>query len=122
MSRIKTIVNSVASEYGIPKEALFGGIKRDIAVTAARAKIIYTLRESDKPLSYNQIGNYLNLNHTSCIYLYKKMKTTNEKYYDNLLEKVGERTRKNHERYLKKYKLLKLKKEFEKGIMIEMRV
>jgi chromosomal replication initiation ATPase DnaA len=122
MSRIKKVIIDVANEYGVPKEALLGGIRRDILVTAARAKITYILRQGDKPLSYPQIGNALNLDHTSCLYLMKKMKATDGKYYDNLIAKLHEKTKKLHQKNIRNYKLLRLKKEFERGIMIEVRV
>jgi len=122
MSRIKKIIEETAREYQIPKEAMYGGIKRDILITAARAKAIYRLRECLYQLSYPQIGRALNMDHTSCIYLYKKMKATKGKYYDNRLSELHEKTKKLHEKNIRNFKLSKLKKEFEKGIMIEVRV
>jgi len=119
MSRIKKIIDETAKNYNMPKEAIFCGVKRDIGITAARAKIIYELRNCDNPMSYPQIGKLLNLDHTSCVYLHKKMTATKGRYYDDRLVKMCRATQLAHARRNRELKLLKLKKAFEKGIVIQ---
>jgi chromosomal replication initiation ATPase DnaA len=119
MSRIKKIIDETAKNYNMPKEAILSRARRDIAITAARAKIIYELRNSEKPPSYPQLGKILNLDHTSCLYLHKKMAATKGRYYDDRLEKICRSTQLVHARRNRQIKLLKLKKAFEKGIVFQ---
>jgi len=119
MSRIKKIIDETAKNYNMPKEAIFLGSRRDIAITAARARITYELRNSARPMSYPQIGKLLNLNHTSCLYLQKKMKATKGRYFDDKLQNLCRSTQLVHARRNRQIKLLKLKKAFEKGIVFQ---
>jgi len=116
MSRIAKLIDSVVEHYKIPRAIVFGGTRRDLASTAARAKIVYELRRGDKPLSFPQIGKILNLDHSSCIHVYKKMSVTNGEYYDDRLAKICRSTQNIHAKRNREFRLSKLKKAFENGI------
>ena len=119
MTRIKKLIEETAKHYNMPKEAIFCGVKRDIGITAARAKIVYEIRNSDKPLSYPQLGRLLNLDHTSCLYLHKKMSATKGRYYDDRLEKICQTTKRIHAKRNKELRILKLKEAFKHGITFQ---
>jgi hypothetical protein len=119
MSRIDKVIDEAAKRYGIPRSRIFCGIKGDIRLTAARAKITYELKNSDKPLSFSQIGKILKLDHSSCIHLFKRMVETNGNYYDEKLNKVCRATKRIHSKNNQRYKLIELNKKFARGIMVQ---
>jgi len=123
VSRISDAITAAAKEYDIPRDQIFGlkriGTKKDIRVCAARWRVIYTLRSMEKPLTYPQIGKVLNLDHTTCINAYKKMKETNGTYFDNQLNNLNKGTIRLHRNRKKKWMLAALKQQFDKGIFIK---
>jgi chromosomal replication initiation ATPase DnaA len=123
MSRIKKIINEVSKEMNVPVERIYGlgkiGTQKDMIVTAARWKIIHQLREGKKPLSYPQIGKILNIDHSTVIYAAKKMKATEGRYFDERIKKLSPQSIKITKDRNRCVVLAKLKKEFEKGLIMQ---
>jgi chromosomal replication initiation ATPase DnaA len=101
MSKILKAIDDAAKEYNVDRECIFGveGSKvRDVAITAARWRIIYTLRNQDPPYSYSYIGYKLKLDHTTVMNAAKKMKATNGHYFDEDIKNLKQKTLLKHEK------------------------
>jgi chromosomal replication initiation ATPase DnaA len=122
MSRIKKIINEVLKEMNVPVERIYGaekiGTQKDTIVTAARWKIIHKLRTGENPLSYPQIGKILKLDHTSVLYAARRMSETDGRYFDEKIKKLSPQSLKTSKNRNRDAILAKLKKEFEKGIIL----
>jgi len=122
MSRIKKIIIDVSKEMNVPIERIYGaekiGTQKDTIVTAARWKIIHQLRAGENPLSYPQIGKILKLDHTSVLYAAKRMQETEGRYFDEKIKKLSPQSLKATKDRNRHFILQKLKKEFEKGIIL----
>lgn len=120
MSRIRSILKSVSAQYDIPVERIYGTGKKtqkDSVATAARWKVIHELKNGENPLSYPQIGQLLNIDHSTVIYAARKMKETNGTYVDEKLKRVGKQSMRTHQQRNRAVRLEKLRKAFEHGIL-----
>lgn len=100
--------------YKIHPKRIRSKDSRTYFVTAARWYIIYTLR--NQGWTFPRIGKALHLDHSSCVYAYRKMSESNGQICNDKIKRLHPKSVELNRRKNRWYVLDDLQKAFEKGI------